>query len=123
MIRAVSFSNVNNFRMSFGANMNTRQILAEMDNDDFEGFGRPNVKKMPNPRHEKIMAYKKAAGDSLYYKGCKRKTRYTSVEAVLAAKKKFESLRRVVLDFYECPLCNGWHLCKAGNKFKINVPM
>ena len=123
MIGLVTSVRLNEYKPSFGANMNMRQILDRMDDDDFEGFGRPKIEHGPAPRRDRIVAYKHAAGDGLYYKGCKKKLRYNSEHAVVAAKRKFEALRKIALDFYECPICKGWHLCKAGNKFKINIPM
>ncbi len=45
---------------------------------------------------------------------CSGKVRYRDEKEAKHAKRKYEALRSVPLRIYECALCAGYHLTRAG---------
>lgn len=117
-----SFSPNNGYNQSFKANMNTRQILDRIDNEDYIANGRPRIQKIAIEKNAKRMAYRRVVPNKTLYSGCSSKVRYPNENAANYAKKIVEVKKGIKMAIYECPLCNGWHVCKAINKYTKKIP-
>lgn len=125
MINSLNFYNLKNLyfnNVSFGTNRNTRQILDDMEDDEFVYSGYPKTQEMTGYRKESKKSNLEKVGEYLAYRGCSRKRRYeTDNEAAMGIKKLYKHASKRIrgtLTMYHCDLCNGWHICKAKNKFR-----
>ena len=111
------------YKQSFKANVNTRQLLENIWTDEHYNNGRPRIEKIGKDKRAHLLSQKFRIGDGLVYRACKRKNRYESENAAMRAIRYLSRKVKVPLTFYECPLCEGWHLCKVVNKYTKKIPI
>ena len=125
MLKVTSYSTSPNklYNQSFKANVNTRQLIENFGSDDHYNNGRPRIERIGKDKRAHLLSQKFRIGDGLVYRTCTRKNRYDSENAAMRAIRYLSRKVKEPLTFYECPLCEGWHLCKVVNKYTKKIPI
>ena len=111
------------YNQSFKGNENTRILLENLDEDEFYHNGRPRIQKLSKNKQKKLLAYRRAVPNKTIYSGCLKKVRYATEHAAEAARRAVEAKKHIAMAIYDCPLCQGFHVCQAAHKYTRNIPV